>query len=255
MSKRRKKGVSQRSLLPDCALIWNAFSQEEKDAWNLAGTYTNLSGWKLFVKDKIYRIVNDIAGEAMPSIYHQALVGQLHIEAPAQEIEIFQPHPYAYYISKKVTGTKGMYSPVLVQEKLVLPLTIGLSYKSNLVSIGEGSFAELYAVVRRLYQGVNIDTELIIDLDLQTDWKVATAVLSSVLGQYTSYSLYIHLYKLTGDLFIDNIKAMHTSQNWARDKDCNDINQVFTRAYYQVPKHWAALELPEGSWYESVYPE
>lgn len=252
-SVKRKKGITQKSLLPLCSAAWASLTDEQRVAWSTAGSYTGLNGWRLFVKDYCYRVKNEIAGIATPSNYHQALVGQLHIEAPSDEIKIIQPHPYAYYISRKVAGTKSMYAPVLVQERLVLPLQIGLSYKSNLTSQGAGSFAKFYAVIRRLYQGQNLDEVLEINLDLSTDWKTVSATKSVLIGQYTSYELYIHLYKMRGDLYIDNIKAIHSSENWARDKDCNDINQVFTRAFYQVPKHWAALVLPAGAWYESVY--
>ena len=252
-SYRRKRGVSQRSMLPLCAGIWNTYTNEQKQAWKDAGDFTGLTGWKLFVKDKCYREVNGLVGEAEPNNSYQALVGLLHIEAPAEEIKIIQPHPSAYYISKKISGFKGMYSPFLISERLSLPFQIGLSYKSNLVSTGEGSFAKFYAVVRRLYQGRNIDEVLEIDIDLVADWKTASATLTTILGQFTSYNLYIHLYKLTGDLFIDNIKAIHSGQNWVRDNDCNDINQVFTRAFYQVPKNWAVITLPYTAYYESVY--
>lgn len=254
LSVRRKKGISAKSMLPLCSETWKAMTQLQRDAWNTAGTYTYMSGWKLFVKDYCYRVKNDIAGVATPNNYHQALVGQLHIDAPDSELKIFQPHPYSYYISKKVTGKKGMYLPYLVQERLALPFTIGLSYKSNLTSVGAGAFAKFYVIIRRLYQGQNIDHRLDIDLDLITDWKTVSSVLSALITSYTSYSLYIHLYNVQGDLFIDNIKAKHTGANWARDQFCNDINQGFTRAFYQVPKHWVALIFPENAWYESVYP-
>ena len=254
MSQRRKKGVSQRSLLPLCSEIWAGYTDEQKLAWKTAAGYCNMTNWRLFVRDKCYRVINDIAGEATPNNYHQALVGELSIEAPADELKIFQPHPYVYYISKKVTGTKSMYEPFLVQEKLALPLQIGLSYKSDLAVTEAGGYAKFYAIVRRLYQGNNIDTVLEINLDLEADWKTATATLTSLLGQYTSYSLYFHLYHVTGTLLVDNIKAVHSSQNWARDLSCQDIHQDFTRAFYQVPAHWSALVIPDGSFFESVYP-
>lgn len=254
MSVRRKKGVSQRSLLPVCADVWNTFTTEEKEAWTTAGAYCNLTGWKLFVKDKCARIINDIAGNATPSVYHQALVGELKIESPADELKIFQPHPYQYFISQKVTGHKGMYAPVSVNEKLVLPLQIGLSYKSDLSVTEAGGYAKFYAIVRRLYQGNNLEQVLEIDLDLSHDWQTETATLSSLLGQYTSYSLYFHLYKVRGTLLIDNLKAIHSTTNWVRDPFCNDIHADFTRAFYQVPKHWTALIIPDGSFFESVYP-
>jgi hypothetical protein len=254
MSQRRRVGVSQRSLLPECSLAWNALTVEQKAAWVVAGSYCNLTGWRLFVRDYCYRVVNGLVGVADPNNFYQALVGELRIEDPADELKIIQPHPNAYYVLKKVTGTKGMYSPVEITERLVLPLQIGLSYKADLQLTEADGFAKFYAIVRRLYQGNNLDEILEIDLDLQTDWKTATATLSNLLGQYTSYALYFHLYHVQGTLLCDNIKAIHNSQNWVRDPSCQDIHQDFTRAFYQVPKHWSAITIPDGAFFESVYP-
>lgn len=254
VSVRRKKGVSARSKLQECADSWNALTQDERDYWKLAGSSCALTGWKLFVKDKCLRIANDRPGNSSPSVLHQALVGQLTIEPPADELKIFQPHPYSYYISKKVSGRKNQYYPLLINEKLSLPLEIRLSYKSNLVKTQSDGFAKFYAIVRRLYQGLNRDELLEINLDLQSDWNIASNTLYSVLGQYTSYILYIHLFHLTGTLFVDNIQSRHGGVNWARDPACNDIHQDFTRAFYQVPAHWSALEIPDGSYFESVFP-
>jgi hypothetical protein len=254
LSYRRKKGVSQKSLLPACSEAWASLTTEQKEAWTLAGSYCALNGWRLFVRDYCYRVVNSLPGIATPNNYHQALVGQLTIEALADELQIIQPHPSVYFISKKVTGTKSQYEPVAISERLVLPLQIGLSYKADLTKTEADGYAKFYAIVRRLYQGQNLDQVLEIDLDLQTDWKTSTATLSSILGQYTSYNLYFYLYHLTGTLLVDNIKSIHTSQNWVRDFACQDIHQDFTRAFYQVPKHWSALIIPDGAFFESVYP-
>jgi len=58
---------------------------------------------------------------------------------------------------------------------------------------------------------------------------------------------------LQGDLYFDNIKAEHSGQNWVRDTFCNDINQAFTKAFFQVPKHWIADVIEEGANFESIY--
>jgi hypothetical protein len=253
-TRKHKKGLSAKTLLPQISVLWSAMSQGERNAWIAAGAYSSISGWKAFVADQSYRIKNDIAGVATPSVYHQDLVGQLHLEGSHPDLKLIQPHPSTYFISKKVVGKKSMYVPILFTERLILPLQIGLSYKSNLTKTDSDGFARFYSVVRRLYQGRNIDTFLTIELDLITDWKTVTATLSSVLGQYTQYVLYLHCYHLTGDLFCDNMKAVHSSQNWIRDPFCKDINQDFTRAFYQVPKHWTATDITEGCWFESVYP-
>jgi hypothetical protein len=254
LSRKRKKGLTQRSLLPQISEAWAGLSAVEKEAWTAAGAECNLNGWRLFVQDMCLRIKNDIAGVATPSTLHQSLVGQLHIEAPATEIKIAQYHPRSYWVSQKIVGRKAMYEPVVVTEDFSLPLALSLNYKSNLTSQGAGSFAKFYAEIWHSYQGADLFTTVDIDLDLVSDWKNDTANVSSLLGYVVGYNLYFHLYNLRGDLFIDNVKATHSGQNWVRDPFCKDIEQAFTRAFYQVPKHWVAVTLPEGSDFDSIYP-
>lgn len=253
LSVKRKKGLTQRSLLPQIAEAWQLLTEEQKGAWGSAGAQSNLNGYRLFVQDQALRIKNELPGTATPNLLHQSLVGQLHIEAPATELKIIQHHPHFYYVWKKVGGKKGSYQAVLVNEDFALPLTISLNYKSDLTPQSGGAFARMYARVWHSYQGQDLHTDLQINLDFATDWKNATAVLSSLAGYIVRYNLYIHLFDLQGDLFVDNIKAEHSAQNWVRDTYCKDINQGFTRAFYQVPKHWTGVIAPEGSWFESIY--
>jgi len=253
LSLKKKKGLSQRSLLPAVAELWAGLSEAEKTAWSEAGAESNLNGWRLFVQDTCARIVNEMSGTATPSLLHQSWVGNLHIEAPASEAKIIQIHPHFYWISKKVYGKKGMYVPVLINEDLALPVKISLNYSSNLAAINGGSFAKFYARFWHSYQGADLETDLEIPLDLVTDWKNAEATLTSLAGYVVRYDLYLWISGLRGDLYFDNIKAEHSGQNWARDPFCKDVNQGFTRAFYQVPKHWAGVTLPEGAWFESNY--
>ncbi len=253
-SRRRVKGLTARSLLPQIAEAWNLLTDQQKTDWGLAGAKMGLNGYRLFVQDKSARIKNDIAGNATPSLLHQSWVGFLSVEAPATEIKIAQFHPRSYWVSAPVVGKKGMRSPVVVTEDLALPLEIELNYKSNLVSQGPGSFAKYYAVIRHSYQGIDRFTNLEIDLDLVANWKNAKVDISSVRGYIIGYTLYIHLYNLRGTLLCDNIKATHSSQNWVRDTYCKDIDQGFTHAFYQVPKHWVFIEDPAGASFGTIYP-
>jgi hypothetical protein len=252
-SRKRVKGLTQKSLLPQIAADWALLSPTEKTAWTNAGVQRNLNGWRLFVADKCARIKNGLSGNATPSLLHQSWVGKLKITAPAEEIKIAQLHPSFYWISHKVYGKKGMYEPVKINEPMTLPLIISLNYKSNLVSTGAGSFAKFYADVWYSYQGQNLSRLVEIPLDLIADWKNATATLSSLESIVIGYTLYIHLYKMTGELYIDNVKATHSEQNWVRDTYCDDIYQTFSRAFYQIPDHWAPVILPSGAEYDSVY--
>jgi len=253
LSVKKKKGLTLRSLLPQIAALWAGFSGAEKTAWNNAGAETNLTGYRLFVQDQSLRIKNELAGVATPSLLHQGLVGDLHIVVPADELKIIQVHPKFYWISRKVTGKKGMYEPVLITEDLALPVKISLNYSSNLVETAAGSFAKFYARFWHSYQGADLYEDLEIPLDYITAWKNAEATLTTLSGYVIRYDLYLHLKNLRGDLYFDNVEIEHSSQNWARDPFCKDINQGFTRAFYQIPKHWAGVTVPNGAIYDSIY--
>ena len=252
-SRKKKKGLSARSLLPIISTAWNALSDAERTAWSDAGAESDLNGWRLFVQDQSARIKNDFAGVATPSLLHQSWIGNLKIEPPASELKIVQLHPRSYWVSHKVYGKKGMYEPLLVTEDFSLPLILTLNYSSNLSASGANPSAKFYADIWSSYQGVDIHTLLEIPLDLVADWKTATATLTNVIGYVVGYTLYFELYDLTGDLYFDNIKAEHSGQNWVRDPFCQDILQGFTRAFYQIPEHWAAITLPAGASYDTIY--
>lgn len=252
-SYKKKKGLTIRSLLPTISEIWNNFSESERTAWDQAGAQTSLSGWRLFVKDQSLRIKNGLSGVATPSLLHQALVGWLHIESPADEIKIVQIHPKFYWVQRKVKGSKGMYEPVLITEHLSLPLTIGLNYRSELSPVSDNYFAKFYARFWHSYQGKDLFTDLVIPLDISCDWKHAEATITELASYVIRYDLYFWLKGLQGDLYFDNIKVVHSGQNWARDPWCDNIRQTFTRAFYQIPKHWAGVILPEGTYYDSIY--
>lgn len=255
LSVKHKKGVGQRSLLPEISIVWAGLSGAQQNAWKAAAAECNITGWQLFVQDYCARRVNDLVGIATPSLFHQSWVGQLHIEAPATEAKLVQIHPRNYYVYKKVLGTKSMYSPLLVTEDLYLPLNLSLNYSSNLAASGANPYAKFYAEIWYSYQGVNLFKTLEINLDLVTGWKNATAVLSELISIVVRYDLHIELHDVRGDLYFDNVKATHSSQNWVRDPFCKDVNQGFTRNFYQIPKHWSAEISPEGVLFESVYKE
>ena len=248
-------GLIKRSYLPVCSELWQGFSEEQKQAWKEASPKPIKHGWRMFVTDQCIRIKYGVPGTATPSKFHNAWIGNLKISEPASEIKIAQYHPRAYWIQKAVTGKKGMYEPVLVTEDFALPLKIGLNYKTNLTSLGEGSFVKFYARVWHSFQGQDIYTDNEINLDLITDWKYSENILTNVAGYVVAYVLYFHLYNVRGDLYIDNLKAEHSEQNWLRDPYCKKINQSFTRAFFQVPKHWVGITLPEGAEFGSTYPE
>lgn len=253
-SRKKKQKIKARGYLTTIKNFWAEFNEAEKQAWKDVDPHTVQHGWRTFVADQSKRILNNLEGIATPNTYHQDMVGALDIEAPAEEIKISQSHPSTYYVQQKIQGKKSQYNPVEVTESVSLPITLSLNYKSDLTSTGAGTFAKFYITVLHFYQGRNIETNLEIDLTLDTAWKFTTDTLSTLLGEVVGYTIYLHLYKVTGTFWFDNPKLEHSGQNWLRDTFCKDISKSFTRAFYQVPQNWGAIELPAGSAYNSVYP-
>jgi hypothetical protein len=156
-----------------------------------------------------------------------------------------------------------------------LPITISLNYKLSLASILANPFAKFYLRFWYSYQGVDRYQDLEIDMLLNSflpaifgfcffgiayfgddsgdDWVSATATLTTLISYVIRYDMYFHVKDLTGDVYFDNISVVHSGQNWARDPYCLDILQGFTRAFYQIPAHWAVITLPEGAQYDSIY--
>ncbi len=254
LSQEKIADLTARSYLPVIADLWNNFTDEQRLAWKNVDPYTNPNGWRAFVADQSQRISLGIAGVATPNQYHQDLVGKILIESPAEEIKLIQAHPSDYWLYQKVEGSQSMYEPVQVTETFSLPLKLTISYKSNLVSTGAGSFARFYASIRHLYQGQNLNHNEIIEIPLSSVWTKQETTISSLIGQAISYNLYIHLYKVRGTLLFDNVKAEHSGSNWVRDTFCKEIDQDFTRQWYQIPKHWGVITMPEGAGYQSIYP-
>ena len=255
LSRKTKKGISQRSMLPEISEVWATLTDSQKNDWKLAGAECNLNGWKLFIQDYCARRVNDLTGIATPSLLHQSWIGQVHIPEEAGEAKLVQIHPHYYYINKKVYGKKSMYSPVLVNEDLALPFKLGINYNSDLTDIGPNSYARLYARFWYSYQGENLYYDLTISLDYFTNWKSVEDTLYSLKSIVIRYDLYLDFYNVAGDFYFDNVRAIHSGQNWTRDPFCKDINQGFTRNYYQIPKHWSAVSAPDGVIFETVYKE
>ena len=271
LSRKRKQAIEDRTYLKTCSQLWNALTPSEQQDWKDVDPYPNPNGYRAFVADQSIRIKSELAGTTAPNQYHQDMVGKIEIESPAEETELIQQHPSSYYVYQKVAGKKEMYEPVEVEESFALPLEIGISYKSDLTSTGDGSFARFYAKVRHLYQGQNLDYDLIIDIPLISNWNRQTLILyqphyyglrgygrinygQEFLGEAISYNLYIHLYKIRGTLLIDNVKAEHSGSNWARDSFCKEIDRTFSRQFSQILDHWEALTLPAGANFSSIYP-
>lgn len=253
LSRSRVKGITQRSQLVALSPVWQAFTQPERDAWNLAGLQSGLTGWKQFVVDTTERRKAGLGGYATPTELYQSEVGRILIESPATGLQIEQAHPLTYFVQRKVTGTRSQYSSVEINEPFSLPLDIAISYKSDLTGLGGDAFAKFFCRVYSSYQGRTLETDVVVDFGLSDDWTRGSASISAVKGLVRGYSAFIEVYNATGNLYFDNVNITHNGENWARDPDCNNISQSFTKAFQQVARHWVATNISTGSDFGSIY--
>lgn len=253
LSRAKIKNLTLKSLAVSEAPAWAALSDAERAAWSAAGAAAKMTGFTAFIHDIDYRRKAGVSGYATPSTLYQALVGALEISAPATGLQIEQPHPYQYFVQKKIPGTRDQFSPVPITESFGLPLTIAISWSTALTSLGAGSGARFFAKVFSSYQGLSLETIVQIPFGLSDAWQRTSATLSSVVGPVTGYAVYIEVVNCTGTLYFDDVSIEHNSQNWARDPNCNSIQSTFTKAFAQVPRHWAATNLTDGAGFHSVY--
>jgi hypothetical protein len=249
------------SLFKYLSPLWRALTLEQKNAWKNAGVYSNLTNWQLFISDNAARIRHSLPLEVPPSELWQVRAGQLKIESPASELVLQQQHPLDYWGLQKIRGRSWKSELVLIREALALPLELAIRYKSDLEEISSPEWpsevprvARYFASVWVSYQGQETRHEVEIPFALTSDWTLETVTLAPVLGVVVSYILYLEIKGYRGTILFDNIRAIHSGQNWARDPRCDEINKTFKKAFAVVPPFWVPVSLPLGSSFASYYP-
>ena len=254
ISKRKlKKTMTQKTLLPDIAPLWNALTVGQKQAWTSSGIQSGLTGYKHFIKEYILRAKYSLPLNLEPSYYHQGKVGKITILESSKGIIIQQDHPITYWIKSKVKNTKSQYEPVLITEFVTFPFEFWISYASNLTAKSSDYIARAGILYMSNYQGRDIEKIEYINFDLKSDWQIANLNVTEIFGKFRYYKIFIELKNVYGTFVFDNVKLLHSGKNWARDSKCEDIHQDFTRQFYQVSKHWIASYISEGAVFESDY--
>lgn len=121
-------------------------------------------------------------------------------------------------------------------------------------SVGAGGSARYYAEVWTSYQGEDVMHVVEVPIDPSTDWTLDTASISGLRGIIIGYTLYIEIVGYRGTLLFDNIRALHSGSNWARDPRCDDITKIFTKGFAIVPPFWIPVSLPTGASFSTVFP-
>lgn len=246
--------VGRGSLFKYLSPLWRALSDPQKQVWRQAAAFSSLNNWQLFISDNAARIRNDLALVKPPSDLWQVRTGMITINAPASELILKQEHPQEYIDTQKITGRPWKSELVTIKEVFGFPLQLQFRYKSNLTPVGGNQSARYFARVWSSYQGVDRYTDCEIPLGANDDWTLKSASISKVIGHVIGYTLFLEIKGYRGTLMFDNIRALHSGSNWARDPRCDDVSKVFKKAFAIVPPFWIPVSLPTGATFSTVFP-
>jgi len=217
------KTLPSYSLLSECADAWNLLNGTEKTAWASAAEKCDSFAYNLFIQDKSYRIINSIAGNAVPVLEHQYKVGHIEI-----------PNSAGHFLYRQV-GTRNFTGDGELK----------ISYKSDLVSENGGSE---YVKVRFKYTYMvgaieNTDTTEIV-VNLSNVWEMFSAVVTYNAGQNNSIELEIEGDLVHGDLWFDNFNVEAVEGIITKEPFDNRPDLFFD-----------SIIVPAGVVMETVYPD
>lgn len=241
LSRARKQKLSRQSLLAEVAARKKTLSGSDIAAWREMATASGQKWYSLFSQDTCYRIKNGLDGVATPSPFRAYKVGKIEVTDSNARVLLRQEHPSHYWISQKLGGKTTQRVDVRIHEKFHLPLTVGLSYKSNLTKHGSEAKIRLYGVIYSSYQGRTLENVLEVDLLPTTEWRRVEESLVDVIGIPSHYDLFLELDKVTGTFAFDNVKAFHSLTNYARAPRCNNILKKPGAKDLQLAPAWEVI--------------
>ncbi|MFA6335630.1 MAG: hypothetical protein WCX48_08770 [Bacteroidales bacterium] len=222
LTRKQKLTLKEVTYLFQIAYAWSFFTTEEKAVWTAAGDIVGQNGYNLYVQDKSWRIKHAIGGNAVPSIYHQYLIGNIHVADPAN-----------YALVTQYNATRVNF-----------PATFQLSRKSNLTATGPNPYCHVNFIWTRYYQGQNILNYEVIDIPLVSDWATQIQTITSKIGIRGRWQIEIELNDVTGDLWFDNIYPFYSGEAKINDPFCDEVE-----------KYWEPTIMPDGSTISTQYPQ
>jgi len=253
--KRNFRSLELLSTLPDISLLWSGLSSAQRTAWDVAASYSNLTGYQLFVKDTSYRINNNLAGLGTPNNNHQFKVLEWESAPGSEEFYLRQDHESEYTILVKNIGQKNAYTPVVITEVGTGVFSLEFDYFSDLDWTYEPDFFGVYIYFSGTKNGSPSSDSFWFDLEPQTDWTRFSEEFTPDLDEYDFYYVEFDAYPLNGLFRADNFNFYHDGQNWAFDPKCDNIDKEY---YFRIDKWefpWFVDSDIDPSKFESVYLE
>jgi hypothetical protein len=245
--------VEDRSIIDQCAELWNGLSQAEQDAWVTAASYCNLTGWKLFFQDTSYRILNNLSGLATPNNLHQYKVIKVVKPSDAHPLDFTQYHHSPYYLKTRIVGSKDAYKWVYVDETCAPPIVVEFNYYTDIIQRQDYHIFHLTGLFRGLKNGVDTAIFIHIDLEKQHPWGLFSHSFAPDLDTIYYYYISFYMYQVYGTLMIDNVNFFHDGENWALDPSCDNIKAVnYVHNDWQEPS-WQLSWGDIATYFDSFY--
>jgi len=219
----RKRNLDLRSItyLYNIAYIWAGLSDDTKAEWNYASNVIGQHNFNLFVQDKSWRIKYGIAGNAIPSLYHQYFVGHINIAAPATSAKIVQ---YNF-------------------RKIIFPASFEICAKTNLTITGANPYCRFSLIYNRYTHGQTIEDITTLEIPLITGWDKFKAFPVRNAGNLGRWRVELEINDAVGDIWFDNIIVEYSGAIKLNDPYCMD-----------VVKWWKGENIGVGVTFETIYP-
>lgn len=210
----------EQSQLDPLSLLWEVQGDDVKSNYSTAAGYSNLTGYQLFVQEVTYRLINGIEGIRKVFNAWQYKVWQITVDEASPEFYVWQEHPTEYYLRTKVPGTKNTYQWVYTEEYPEPDILVEFSYYNDFQYADDPDFFDWYLYVEGIRDGQDDADYFTYDLDVKADWAQVSELVETGFEEIYYYEFGIEQYPLYGKMWMDNLRLVHTSQNWAFDSRC-----------------------------------
>lgn len=257
-TRRTKERLRAQSPLKTAGVIWAGLTDLQRNDWSTVAQAYALTGWQLFVQrgtEQQLRGPTELGAYSYAAAYYgygsdeennnpgefaNYKAGHFQILSNPGEIILQQNHPQNYNIRRRIPQSLQVFETVSVEEQLLLPLTIGVSYRTMMEEAGASPNIEFYARIEYDDGGSSAYDEQGFTLELEHGWTRETLIITSAPGDILGYSLCFRFTDVIGDIAFDNIESTHTATNWAIDPFCNDVAPVYLPQWGDINHTWAS---------------
>ena len=234
-----RRRLRAQSIFRILAPYWRALSDSEKATWSDSGDVSGLSGWQAFISENAgaRRIGDTVPTD--PSNFHTGNVGRLITLANTSDFLATQSHPQKYLALRPVPRQTYKSELTTITEPFSFPISLTIRYQFTQITAGTDPVARYFIRITTSYQGADIVREYSINFVSGDPWREVTLTITGQLGFFVSYELGLELKNQFAIFHFDNIVALHSGTNWARDPKCNEVDRIFRRAFSLVSPYWS----------------